>query len=107
MDTVIKEMGRIVVNIFALSEVNWLNSVKGKSETTTTYYSGNDIPTPSKGGGVIVTKEVEKSIIHFATHSDRTKLIKIEAYPVHIKIIQCHSSTADKPDLDINKFYRH
>lgn len=106
LDNATKEMQRLKMDILGVSEVRWPNSGRIQSNSYAVYYSGNDQPQHRNGVAIILSQKIDKSVIAFIPHSDRTMLIKLKSHPVNINLIQIYAPTADKPDIEIRNFYR-
>lgn len=52
------------------------------------YYSGNNEPKHRRGIGIVISKNVYRSVINFLSHSDRIALLKVHAKPVNVNFIQ-------------------
>ena len=70
------------------------------------FYSGTDNNRYENGVGVIITKQMARSVKNFTPISERVLLIQLVATPVNINIIQVYAPTADKPDEEMGEFYR-
>jgi hypothetical protein len=69
-------------------------------------YSGHD--THSKNGvGMIITNQVEKSLIGYKVVNDRIMYIRVEAHPVNITCVQVYAPTTSVESEDIEEFYRN
>jgi exonuclease III len=68
-------------------------------------YSGHE--THKKNGvGMIITKQVEKSLIGYKAVNDRIMYIRVEARPVNITWVQVYAPTTGADKKDIEEFYR-
>ncbi|XP_055378335.1 craniofacial development protein 2-like [Condylostylus longicornis] len=101
----IKEMKRLSTNVLGVSETWWPDVGEFHSEETKVYYSGNKSTRHRQGVGIIVSKNVIKSVQQFIPFSDRALLLKINAKPISINIIQVYAPTADSSNSDIESFY--
>lgn len=55
--------------------------------------------------GIVITKEVLKSVIDFVPYSNRTALLKLLAKPNDLNIILVYPPTADSPHQDVKQFH--
>lgn len=94
----IKEMKRLNIDILGVSETFWSNSGKFQSDDKTIFYSGNDTRNHRKGVGIIVSKNVADSVTAFIPKSDRTMLLKINAKPFSMNIIQVYAPTTESSE---------
>lgn len=73
--------------MLGISDVQWPSSGKANTENGTMYFEGNNDPTHRYGIGIIVDKEIYKSVINFTPHSDRILMIQISMKKANINII--------------------
>ena len=67
-------------------------------------YSGHH--TEHKNGvGLLLTKQVAKSMVDFHALSDRILILKIASKPFNLVIIQVYAPTSTSSDEDIEQFY--
>ena len=71
----------------------------------TFYYSENNGKHHRHGVGIIVDNNTSKSVTECIPYSNRLMLLKIQATPVNINIIQVNAPTSDKPDEKMVTFY--
>ena len=57
------------------------------------------------GGGIIMTSEIAKSMIGFWPISDKTMLVKLDAKPVKVAVIQVYAPTKDHSEEEVEQFY--
>ena len=72
-------------------------------EEYVTIYSGGE--KYENGVGLMMKKEVEKSMIGYWPISDRVMIMKLEGQPFNISVIQVYAPTADHPDTEVEEFY--
>lgn len=106
LDNAVREMHRLKINILGLSEVRWPGSGKCQKNKTTLFYSGNDEINHPNGVGILLDNKTSQAIISFIPLSDRAMLIKLNAQPTNVNIIQCYAPTAEKPDREVETFYK-
>jgi hypothetical protein len=56
--------------------------------------------------GVIITKQVEKSLIGYKVVNDRIMYIRVEARSVNITWVQVYAPTTSVDEKDTEEFYR-
>lgn len=100
-----QEMDRLGICILGVSEMRWPDSGKMKIGSKTVYYSGNDHKTHWNGVGLILTQNIEKSVINFVPHSDRMLLVQLKGSPIVVNLIQVYAPTADKSEDEVEQFY--
>ena len=67
-------------------------------------YSGHK--TEHKHGvGLLLSKQVAKSIMGFHALSDRILIVKIASKPFNLVIVQVYAPTSTSPEDEIEKFY--
>ena len=103
---IVKEMRRMNLNILGVSEVRWPGTNQINIDEYTMYYVGNNDPQHYNGVAIILDQTSRKSVKKFVPISDRIALIQIKAHPKHINIIQAYAPTAEKPEQEINLFYK-
>ena len=103
LENVKQEMRRIGINIMGMSEVRWTDSGLIHSDDMTVIFSGGK--THMRGVGMILDKELSKSVEGYWAISDRVLLTKISARPFNIALIQVYSPTADAEEEEIDQFY--
>ena len=98
-----KEMDRLVINIPGICEVSWTGAGKISSGRYTVIYLGGQ--KHENGVGFTLDEEHVKSLKGFWTLSDRVCMIKLDAKPLDINIIQVYAPTSDSNDVEHEKFY--
>lgn len=100
-----REMERLGLDILGVAETWWPGTGRCDTGNTAFYYSGNNDRNHRKGVGIVITKQLLKSVIEFVPYSDRTALLKLRAKPTNFNIIQVYAPTAESPDQDVAQFY--
>lgn len=100
-----QEMNRLKLDILGVAETWWPDAGECEVQNGVFFYSGNSDPKHRKGVGIVITKELLKSVITFVPYSDRTALLKLKARPNDLNIIQVYAPTADSPEHEVEKFY--
>lgn len=101
----IQEMERLKIDILGVAETWWPDAGICEVSGGTMYYSGNQDKRHRKGVGIIVSEKFSKSVINFFPHSDRMALIKLNAIPINVNIIQVYAPTSDSTEDEIEAFY--
>ncbi|XP_029162270.1 craniofacial development protein 2-like [Nylanderia fulva] len=101
----IQEMKRLDIDIMGVAETWWPDAEVCSTGGGAFYYSGNQDKNHRKGVGIIVSDRFKNCIIDFIPYSDRIALIKINARPTNLNIIQIYAPTADAPDEEMEIFY--
>ena len=101
----IQEMTRLKIGILGVSEMWWPLSGKRNINNHVVYYSGNEDKNHRNEVGIIITKNIEGSVINFVPFSDRLMLLQLKSNPININLIQAYAPTADKSEIEIERFY--
>lgn len=99
------EMQRLKIKILGLSEVRWPGTGRHRTQNGVLYFSGGDDPKHQYGVGVLISSELERSVIDFITFGDRVILLKLLTSHRTMNIIQAYAPTCDKSDDMIEEFY--
>ena len=103
LEKIKQEMTRLQINILGLCEKRWTDAGWFQSDDFKILFSGGS---KYEGGvGLIVDKEISKSILGYWTISDKLLLMKLKGHPFNISIIQVYAPTSDSDDEDIDKCY--
>ena len=98
-----KEAERMKLDVVGVSEVRWTGSGQITSGSWTLYYSGGE--THDAGVGVLLRKEVAEAVVGCWQVSERVILVKIDAKPIPLNIIQVYAPTGDHSDDEDDDFY--
>ena len=98
-----KEARRMNLDVIGVSEVRWTGSGKLVSEDWVFYYSGGDAH--QHGVGIMIKKEMDEAVSGCWQLSSRVMLLKLEARPVPLNIIQVYAPTSVHSDEVIDEFY--
>jgi exonuclease III len=96
-------MGRNRVNVMGLSEVRWTGAGVIESEEVKMYYSGGE--ERQRGVAVVLDKEVARRVSKVTQDSDRVIMVRIEAEPVDLVVIQVYMPTTEHEDEEIEQIY--
>lgn len=104
LSNVIKEMKRLEVNIMGTAEARWTGSGKFISEKYTIIYAGEE--THKGGVALIMDEDTAKCCKEYWAVSPRVLLVKIQAKPFNINIIQVYAPTNDHTEKEVDTFYQ-
>jgi len=101
LDIVREEMKRLNIDIqvLGISEMKWTGRGHFGGENDNVMYSGHEIK--KTGAGMIITKQVEKSLIGYKAVNDSIMYIRVEARPVNITWVQVYAPTTGADEKDI------
>ena len=104
LDLLLDEMDQEKINILGLCEIRWSKEGKFSRGDHTVIYSGN-----AKGGdygiGIILDKKHAASLKSYNCINDRIMMIKLDATPMPLNIIQVYAPTSKSTEEEIEKFY--
>ena len=104
LECITREASRLKLDVLELSEVRWKNSGRCTTDEHLIIYSGHK--TEHKHGvGVLLSKQVAKSMIGFHALSDRILIVKIASKAFNLVIVQVYAPASTCPEDDIEKFY--
>lgn len=98
-----QEMRRNKIDVLGVSEVRWKDSGDLDSDEYRIIYSGG--AERQRGVAIIVEKELSKRITVIEKISDRLIMVKLEAEPVPLVILQVYMPTSDCDDEEIEEMY--
>uniref|UniRef100_A0A8D8T8A4 Craniofacial development protein 2 n=1 Tax=Cacopsylla melanoneura TaxID=428564 RepID=A0A8D8T8A4_9HEMI len=101
----IQEMTQMNINIMGVSEMRWPGAGSANIEEHQVYYSGTDNGKHELGVGIIMTKEMSKSVDNFIPVSARVMLIQLKARPIDINIIQIYAPTTEGTEEEVEELY--
>ena len=96
-------MKRMKINILGLSEVRWKDGGDFMSEDVRVIYAGGK--ESQRGVAVILDAETTKRVTKVIQHNDRLILVKIQADPVDLVIVQVYMPTSDHSDEEVEELY--
>ena len=97
------EMRRREFNVLGLGEVRWENEGDFESDEFRVIHSGST--GGQKGVALILDKEFGKRVKKVVYHSDRLLLVRVEADPVDIVLLQVYMPTSAEDDEVIESMY--
>ncbi|XP_011174808.3 craniofacial development protein 2 [Solenopsis invicta] len=98
-------MKRLDIDILGVAETWWPGAGVCNTGGGAFYYSGNQDRNHRKRVGIIVSESFKNCIIDFIPYSDRITLMRVNARPTNLNIIQIYAPTADAPDEEMEIFY--
>ena len=104
LECITREASRLKLDVLGLSEVRWKNSGRCATEDHVMIYSGH-MTEHKNGVGVLLSKQVAKSMMGYHALSDRVLIVKIASKPFNLVIVQVYAPTSASSDEDIEKFY--
>lgn len=93
------------VEILGISDVQWPDSGECSVDDYHIYYSGGNDPHHRYGVGIIVSKEINQTVMNVVNLSNRVMLLQLKSSSGRINIIQVYAPTADKGEHEIKEFY--
>ncbi|XKL64613.1 hypothetical protein PGB90_004699 [Kerria lacca] len=99
----VREMKRMKVDLFGISEHRWPDSGCTSFEDVTMYYSGGK--SGRNGVAILIGKKFSNSIIKTSAISDRIMILHLKGQKQNINVIQAYAPTADKSDEELEEFY--
>ena len=103
LENVQQEMMKNGINILGLSEVRWKEVGDFMSNNIRVIYAGGN--ESQRGVAVLLDNETAKRVTTVVQHSDRLILVKIQAEPVDIVIIQVYMPTSTHSDEEVEDVY--
>ena len=98
------EASRLKLDVLGLSEVRWKNAGRCTTDEHVMIYSGHK--TEHKHGvGVILSKQVAKSMMGFHGFSHIILIVGIASKQFNLVIVQVYTPTSTSPEDEIEKFY--
>ncbi|XP_030765278.1 craniofacial development protein 2-like [Sitophilus oryzae] len=99
------EMRRMQIDILGMSEVRWPGSGKQATNNGVIYYSGGTDTFHQYGTAILVSKDIDRSVMEFIPFNDRVMLLKLQTTHRTLNIIQVYAPTNDKSDAEVEDFY--
>ena len=98
------EMKRNGLSILGLSEVRWLGEGEFDSDDFKVIYSGGT--TRHRGVAMILDRETAKRLVKVERYGDRAILIKIQAEPIDLVVLQVYMPTTEHDDEEVDELYQ-
>ena len=102
-ENLVKEVERMNIDIMGICETRWKESGSYSTGEYQFFFSGGDHHT--NGTGLLLKKTVARSVIGFWPLSDRVMMIKIQATPFNINLIQTYMPTSEHQDEEVECIY--
>jgi hypothetical protein len=103
LENVKREMNRMNIDVLGVSEVRWKGNGDFISDGMRVIYAGGE--ESQRGVAVILNCEAAKRVVKIVQHSDRLILVKLEAKPVNMVIVQVYMPTTDHEDDAVEHIY--
>ena len=100
---VVQEMRRGRINILGLAEVRWKDGGDFVSELVRVVYAGGK--ESQRGVALLLDESVAKCVISTETHGDRVIMVKIQAQPANLVVIQVYMPTSVHSEEDVDEVY--
>ena len=97
-------MQNVNLDILGIAETHWTEEEKIIQENHTVIHSGGE--KHRNGVGIVMKNSVAKSMMGFWAISDRVIMMKLEAKPFSINVMQVYAPTQDHDGEEIEKFYK-
>ena len=99
----LKEMDNMKFDLLGILECKWIdNGTLVKDDHIMIYSGGKE---NKNGVGIIMRKEIARSLIGYWAISERVIMIKLQGKPFNISIIQIYAPTQDHEDGEIELLY--
>ena len=92
------------LDILGIAETHWTGAGKIIQENHTMIYSGGE--KHRNGVGIVMKNSVAKSMMGFWAISDRVIMMKLEAKPFNINVMQVYAPTLDHDGEEMEKFIK-
>ncbi|GFR93643.1 craniofacial development protein 2-like [Elysia marginata] len=102
-ENLVKEAELLKLDICGVSETRWTKSGHIDSENYRFVYSGSE--SHEHGVGLLISKKLTMHMLGYLPVSKRNIVIKIQASPFNLAILQTYAPTSDYSDEDIDKYY--
>ena len=104
VENIVSEAAAMQLDVCGLSETHWTQS----GEMTIVEHmviTSSDQNRNYQGVGLIISKNLRKSVMSYNAVSSRIVTIRIKARPANMSIIQIYAPTLDKDDEVHDEFY--
>ena len=103
LENVKEEMKRNGLNVLGLSEVRWTECGDFGSQGYRVVYSGGEMK--ERGVAIVLDCETAKRVVEVEQYSDRVLMVKLQAEPVDIVLVQVYMPTSEHDDEEIETMY--
>ena len=100
---VISEMKRGKLNVLGLSEMRWKESGDFSSEGVRIIYAGGN--ESQRGVALLLDEETAKCAISTEVHEDSVVMVRIQAQPTNIVVLQVYMPTSPHSDEEVEAVY--
>ena len=103
VENIVSEAAAMQLDVCGLSETHWTQS--GGTIGEHMLITSSDQNRNYQGVGLIISKNLRKSVMSYNAVSSRIVTIRINARPANMSIIQIYAPTLDKDDEVHDEFY--
>lgn len=103
LENVKEEMRRNKLNILGLSEMRWKGNGDFISEQFRVIYAGGE--DGQRGVGIVLDSDAAKRVGEIERFSERMIMVKVQAEPVNMVVIQLYMPTSDHKDEEVELMY--
>ena len=103
-ENLIQEVQNMNLDILGIAETHWTEEGKIIQENHTMIYSGGE--KHRNGVRIVMKNSVTKSMMGFWAISDRVIMMKLEAKPFNINVMQVYAPTQDHDGEETEKLYQ-
>lgn len=103
LENVKGEMKRNGINILGLSEVRWKGDGDFMSDDVRIIYAGGK--ESQRGVAILLDSEMAKRVMTVVQRNDRLLMVKLQAEPMDIIIMQVYMPTSDHEDSEVDDVY--
>ena len=101
---ILKEMGRVNIDILAISELKWTGMGEFNSDDYYIYYCGQE-SLRRNGVAIMVNKRVRNAILGCNLKNDRMISVRFQGKPFSITVIQIYAPTSNAEEAEVERFY--
>ena len=102
-DNVCQEMDRMRLDVLGISETRWTDNGKIVDNEKVMVYAGGE--EDRYGVGIIMKKSIANCMLGYWPVSERIIMLKLQAKPFNINIVQVYAPTQDHPDDTVEISY--
>ena len=100
---VVKQMARVNIDIFGISELKWTRVGEFNSDDHYIYYCGQE-SLRRNGVAIIVNKRVQDAVCGCNLKNDRIISISFQGKPFNITVIQVYALTSNAEEAEVEWF---
>ena len=105
LENVLEEMKINAISVLGLSETRWKGSGDFRNNGHRIIYSGGS--KKERGVAIILNQDQAEKVVKIQQVNDRILLVKLQAEPMDIVIIQVYMPTSQHEDKEIEDMYEH